>query len=107
MDAELVRLDLRAANTPLEFSPVGEWVGCAAKADDLLYCWFTDYRGAVWFQGVFAPLKGNQVSTLRILSGEGLYLQKQNTVVPIVRLYDGTILAPIQYLDDVRLVEKP
>ena len=86
-------------HTPLEFSRPGEWVGCSANSEMTARCWFTNYKGAVIFEGEFAPVDGNQIHTLRISHGETpdfrFFSKERNMTIRLVRLSDGAVLAPV------------
>jgi hypothetical protein len=93
-------------HTPLEFSRNGEWVGCILNPSDTIHCWFTDYKGSVVFQSGFTPVNGDVVSKIEIAHGElpefRFFVKRQNTTIRIVRLVDGTILAPDHDVDEFR-----
>jgi hypothetical protein len=83
-------------------------VGCEATIQEQFNCWFTDDHGSVVFHGLFVSLHGEQVPQIRIQPGDlsnfAVYLKEQDLVVRIVRLQNGTILAPVKYMQQVSAV---
>jgi RHS repeat-associated protein len=87
-------------HTALEFTRIGEWVGCSTISKGAARCWFTDYKGAVLFEGEFIPVTGGGLQRLQIKQGElpdfRFFAKERNTGIRIIRLDDGTILAPVE-----------
>ena len=92
--------------TPLEFQKYGELVGCALARQAPMRCWFTDYRGSLYFEGLFVPLHGEAISEIHIAPGElpdfKFYLRSQDATINIIRLQNGTILVPVDEVEAVR-----
>jgi hypothetical protein len=99
-----------APHTPLEFQKYGEWVGCELGRQVPMRCWFTDYRGSLYFQGLFVPLHGETISELRIAPGElpefKLYLQSLDETINIIPLQNRTILVPVDKVKAVKSLKQ-
>jgi hypothetical protein len=97
-------------HTPLEFHRVGEWIGCKSNSEPSIECWFTDDKGKVTFSDRFASVDGGQVDRLQIAPGSmadfRFYSQGRDTVIHIVRLDNGTVLAPVRYKSEFGAIQR-
>jgi len=98
-------------HTPLEMHRVGEWVGCSSTTQKMAECWFTDYRGSVILEGQFARLDGRAIGSISIQHGDmsefRSVARKHGEVIPIVRLEQGGIMAPLPYVSNLDISGNP
>jgi hypothetical protein len=84
-------------------------MGCSSSSEKSIECWFTNDNGAVTYSDQFASINGKKIERLQIAPGDmsdfRLYSQRLDAVIHIIRLEDGTILAPVQYKSEFPAIQ--
>jgi hypothetical protein len=95
------------------FAPHGDWVSCAG-AGMTTHCVLTDAEGKREYEGVFQTVPDRRPITaaeLQPITSEAyspwMWSARENRMVPIIHLEDGTVLTPRESVAELRsYVEK-